>query len=102
MKKKWFLLFSLCFLEALSAQEKPKDLVLSGERWLAKPAGYRCGVIGSTVKAPFSHRRLKVQFTKLSTDRTLDNVLITANFQEGKSHCRYSAILFAHNRNETL
>ena len=79
-----------------------QDLQLPGERWLSTHTGYLCGAFTEVVTSPQSHSGLNIQFEKLSTDRSLDNALITATFTEDNTQCRYSAILLADNAAGTV
>ena len=94
MKKTLFLCLIAC-LPAASAFSA--DLELPGEKWLAKFDRYVCDYDKPAASVPSELADLKVSFEKLSTDRTLDNVLLTANFEENGVACRYSAILLADN-----
>jgi hypothetical protein len=78
------------------------DLVLPGERWLAKASGYICQAFGAKVEAPSIHQEMNLRFESISTDRTLDNGLIKATFSENGTLCRYSAILLADNDQSTI
>ena len=80
-----------------------EDLNLGGqERWEAKSTGYICEAYKSSPSAPKSHEDLNVEFEVLRTDKTLDNGLVLATFNEGTSQCRYSALLFADNAASTI
>ncbi len=79
------------------------DLVLEGERWLASHKGYVCAAFTDYTAAPASHADLNVKFEKLSTDYTLDNILIKATFENVDGvECSYSSILFADNAASTI
>lgn len=81
----------------LSVSAFGNDLELPGEKWLASHTGYICNAFGEEIDAPASHALYNVEFTGLSTDRTLDNVLVKANFEQEGSTCSYSLRLFADN-----
>lgn len=78
------------------------DLVLEGERWISKFNGYVCDESGESVATPSSFTELNVTFEKLTTDRSLDNVLIKGSFKQDGAVCRYSALLFADNDIKTF
>lgn len=78
------------------------DLVLDGERWEAKHAGYICGADEALSGTPVEHDQFQVKFEVLRTDYSLDNVLTLATFVEDNTTCRYSAILFADNAASTI
>ena len=99
MKK---IVWCLMFVVSSFAMSQESDLVLEGERWLAKSTGYVCNAFEETVERTPGHERFNVQFSQLSTDYTLDNVLVKASFDQGGSNCSYSVLLFADNANETV
>lgn len=79
------------------------DLVLEGERWLAKNKGYVCGAFTDYTAAPSSHADMNVVWGDLSTDYTLDNILIKATFDNADGvECSYSTFLFADNDASTI
>ncbi len=73
------------------------DLELPGEKWLASHTGYICNAFGEEISAPASHALYNVEFTGLSTDSSLDNVLVKAKFEQDGATCSYSLILLADN-----
>ena len=77
------------------------DLVLPGAKWVAKFDKFVCAAFGPAVSAPSSFADINVKFERIVTDSSLDNGLITANFTEEGSNCRYSAIIFADNAAST-
>ncbi len=79
------------------------DLELDGERWLSKWTAYVCDD-GNTLatEEPAELADYQVEFTKLSTDMSLDNVLIKATFVENGVKCSYSSILLADNAAWTI
>lgn len=78
------------------------DLVLEGERWIAKSSGYICQAYGENVNSPLSHADMNVQFEAVTTDYSLDNGLVKATFMENGQKCRYSALMFADNDAATI
>lgn len=94
MKKALFLCLMACLPAASFAAEG--DLELPGERWLAKFDRYVCDYDKPTTQ-PAELADLKVTFEKASTDRSLDNVLLLASFEQSGVACRYNAILLADN-----
>lgn len=99
MKK---IIYCLMLAVSSSAMSQDSDLVLEGERWLAKSTGYVCNAFEEAVERTQAHEKFNVQFSQLSTDYTLDNVLVKASFDQGGSNCSYSVLLFADNANETV
>lgn len=99
MFKKTILMLSLLFSSTLLADS---DLVLPNERWEAKFTGYLCQAYGDDVTAPNSHQNMDVRFETVTTDRSLDNGLIKAIFNENGETCRYSALMFADNDASTI
>ncbi|MFG1501323.1 hypothetical protein ABMA70_14035 [Halobacteriovorax sp. XZX-3] len=99
MKKSLIALLSLLSVSAIANT----DLVLEGERWLAQHKGYVCAAFTDYTNAPASHNNMNVKFEKLSTDYTLDNILIKATFENVDGiECSYSSILFADNAASTI
>lgn len=98
MKKTLFLCLIALIPAASFAAEG--DLELPGERWLTKFDRYVCDYDKATAQ-PAELADLKVAFEKASTDYSLDNVLITAAFEQNGAACRYSAILFADSDNKS-
>lgn len=95
-------LVSLCLFAAVPAWAA-QDLSLPGERWLAKGTGYLCGASGTEIAdAPAAFSALQVSFTSLTTDYSLDNALIKAQFVEDGNACSYSALMFADNAAYTI
>lgn len=80
-----------------SAAAPTSDLNLPGERWIAGFNSYICDAFKPSVVRPEAYETLNVNFEKISTDITLDNVLLIATFQEEGRLCRYSALLLADN-----
>lgn len=79
------------------------DLVLEGERWLASHKGYVCAAFTDYTDAPATHLDMNVKFEKLSTDYTLDNILIKATFENVDGvECSYTSLLFADNAASTI
>lgn len=97
-----FLSFVFVSLLSVSAFAQDGDLVLQGAKWIAKFKSYNCVAFGPEVAAPTSHADLSVAFEQIVTDSTLDNGLLTANFQANGKSCRYSAILLADNDASTI
>jgi hypothetical protein len=93
--KKTLLLCLIALLPA-AAFATESDLELPGERWLAKFDRYVCGYDAPT-NAPAELADLKVVFEKASTDRSLDNALLLASYEQDGVACRYNAILLADN-----
>ncbi|MAE72527.1 MAG: hypothetical protein CL675_00430 [Bdellovibrionaceae bacterium] len=85
----------------LTSLSLASDIVLEGERWKAEHSGYRCAAFAEDVAAPLSHQQFQVQFTSLTTDYSLDNILLKATFVEGEALCRYSVLLLADNTAQT-
>lgn len=100
MKK--FIGLSLFVLLSTSAFAQDGDLVLQGEKWVAKFKHYVCSENGVGVEAPAAFKKLNVVFEKITTDSTLDNGLIKATFTENGVDCRYSAIVLANNDLKTI
>ncbi len=94
-------LLTLSFMSVF-AQAQEQDLELAGERWVAGHKGYLCEAFGDYVSVPTSHSKMNFTVERLSTDRTLDNVLIVATFEEEGVTCRYSSLLFADNDKGTV
>lgn len=99
MIKKSIILLSTLFTISSLANS---DLVLEGERWLASHKGYVCAAFTDYAATPADHSTLNVKFQKLSTDRTLDNILIKATFDANGVECSYSSILLADNDASTI
>lgn len=75
-----------------------QDLVLDGERWLAKFTAYVCDDGNTQAQAiPQVLVEKNVVFTTASSDHSLDNVLLKATFTEQGTTCNYSALLHADN-----
>ncbi|KYG65092.1 hypothetical protein AZI87_10995 [Bdellovibrio bacteriovorus] len=89
------LLTTLAFAQAHA--QVNQDLVLDGERWLAKFTGYVCDDGNTQVATPEEIAAKGIQFTTASADYSLDNILLKATFSEDGATCGYSAILFADN-----
>ena len=87
---------------SLSAFAQEGDLVLQGEKWIAKFTGYKCAAFGADVARPAALEKLNVVFEKLTTDSTLDNGLVKATFTQDGVNCRYNAIIFADNAASTI
>lgn len=87
---------------SLSAFAQDGDLVLQGEKWIAKFNGYKCAAFGANVAAPAAFEKLNVAFETMTSDSTLDNGLVKATFTEEGVNCRYSAIIFADNAASTI
>ena len=98
--KNIFILF-LSILSASSSFAAAGDLVLPGEKWIAKFDKYVCAAYGQAVARPQSLEQFKVTFEQITTDSTLDNALLKASFEENGKPCRYNAILFAENTAQT-
>lgn len=79
------------------------ELVLDGERWLAKWTAYVCddGHTESQV-VPAELAEYNVQFGHFGADYSLDNGITKATFVENGVECNYSAILFADNDAKTV
>lgn len=73
------------------------DLTLPGEKWLATFDKFICAAFEGAVDRPAVLEQLSVNFEQITTDSTLDNVLLKATFEENGKACRYNAILFADN-----
>lgn len=90
-------LISVVSVLATSAMAADGDLVLPGEKWVAGLDSYICQPFQPSVARPEAYEAMDLQFERLSTDSTLDNVLLVATYKEDGADCRYSAILFADN-----
>ena len=90
-------LFALCLLAVASTAQAETDLTLPGEKWIAQFNKYICSETGPAVAAPAALTERNVVFEQITTDQTLDNVLLKATFVEAGVSCRYNAILFADN-----
>ena len=88
----------LALVAVMAVSANASDLQLDGERWLSKFDTYVCdgGFVAAT-EVPAELAAHNVEFTKLSTDYSLDNVLITATFEENGVKCSYSSLLAANN-----
>jgi hypothetical protein len=93
-----FLLFHL----SPAQNARAEDLTLPNERWLAEFSRYLCTEGGTPVEAPLSLREQNFRLTRLTTDSSLDNVLLKAEFQEQGATCSYSALLLADNALNTV
>jgi len=100
MKKFVAALFAVLSLTSFA---QDTDLTLPGERWLAVYTTDVCAD-GNTraTEAPAHLSALNVVFTTLTTDQSLDNVLLKATFQDNGVECRYSALLLADNAENTI
>ncbi len=92
-------LFSLLSITPLA--NASTDLVLPGEKWVAKFDKFICAAFGPAVQRPEALEKINLSFEKVTTDSTLDNALIRATFEENGVTCRYNAILFADNAAQT-
>jgi len=101
MKKMIFGAFLALTITSAFAQDS--DLVLNDERWLAEFTTYVCedGNVEAR-QVPNELALFNVQFGRLTTDFSLDNVLIKATFTENGQECRYSAMMFADNAAWTI
>jgi hypothetical protein len=97
-----FLLIALAAVSVAPAAFAQSDLELPGERWLTKFTKYVCDANGVSVSAPLAFSKYRVEFSGISTDRSLDNGLIKANFQDNGLDCAYSAFLLADNKAATI
>lgn len=97
-------LFALALLltASLSSYAQSGDLVLQGEKWIAKHTGVVCAAFTPHVSLPSGFANIDVKFEKITTDMTLDNGLIKATFVENGNLCRYNAFLFADNAASTI
>lgn len=77
------------------------ELTIPGEKWLAQFNGYVCSETVPAAQRPASLEGLDVQFEQITTDATLDNVLLKATFMEDGKLCRYNAVLLADNAAKT-
>lgn len=100
--KKFVLMAALALLTAAFAGANEGDLVLPGERWLGKFDKYICAAFGAAVERPAAFEAFNVNFEQVTTDYSLDNVLLKASFEENGVYCRYSALLFADNAAFTI
>lgn len=97
-------LTALIAITSLSASANDSgDLVLEGERWLAKWTAYVCddGHTPAT-ETPAELMEYNTQFNHLGADYSLDNIITKASFVENGVTCSYSAILFADNAAQTV
>ena len=90
-------LFVLSLLSVASIAHAETDLTLPGEKWIAQFNKYICSETGPAVEAPAALAERGFVFEQITTDATLDNVLLKATFNEAGVSCRYNAILFADN-----
>lgn len=93
--------FLLSFLIVLPALANAGELTLPGERWQAKFDKFICQAFGESVTRPQALETLNAQFERLTTDSTLDNVLLRATYEDAGVACRYNALLFADNQTQT-
>jgi hypothetical protein len=92
------------FLGSVSAIAAEGDLTLPGERWYARFERFVCesgAFQPGSARTPATLAAMNVKFERISSDRSLDNVLLLASFEEKGTACRYSAILFADNAKRT-
>ena len=89
----------LLFAQLAFAQQ---DLELPGEKWVGSFDKYICQAFAEEVDAPTVLKDLQVQFENITTDSSLDNALLRANFIDDGVECRYNAILFADNDAQTV
>lgn len=97
-----FLASALLLAFSLSSFAQDADLVLAGEKWIAKHTGVVCAAFTPTVALPSGFANINVKFETVTTDKTLDNGLIKATFTENGNSCRYSAFLLADNAASTI
>lgn len=87
-------LIAALFMVLPVSQAFAQDLVLPGERWLAKFTSYVCEDGATEAKGiPAELAQKNVVFGKASTDFSLSNVLLMATFEENGATCSYSSIL---------
>lgn len=86
----------------LTQWAQANDLVLPGEKWLAKFDKFVCSTTSGSIKRPDVLEQYQVGFEQITTDATLDNGLVKVAFKENGQTCRYSAILFADNAAFTI
>lgn len=79
-----------------------QDLELPGEKWVGSFDKYVCAAFGEEVNAPSVLNDMQVTFETITTDSSLDNALLRANFMENGVACRYNAILFSDNDAQTV
>lgn len=97
------ILAALMTLSMTSAFAQDSDLILADERWLAEFTTFVCeDGNAKALQAPAELEKFSVQFGRLTTDFSLDNVLIKAVFIENNVECKYSAIMFADNAAWTI
>lgn len=97
-----FFALALLLTVSLSSYAQSGDLVLQGEKWLAKHTGVICAAFTPNVALPSGFAKIDVKFEKITTDMTLDNGLIKATFVENGNLCRYNAFLLADNAAATI
>lgn len=95
--KKMILASMFLMFAASHSMAQQADLDLPGEKWIAKFDKYVCAAFGPAVARPTAFEDLKVNFSQITTDSTLDNGLIKASFEQDGHTCRYSAIILADN-----
>ncbi|KHD89642.1 MAG: hypothetical protein OM95_02660 [Bdellovibrio sp. ArHS] len=95
--KKMALVLLTTFAFAQAHAQENKDLVLEGERWLAKFTAYVCDDGNTQVATPEEIAAKNIQFTTASADYSLDNILLKATFVEDGATCSYSSLLLADN-----
>ncbi|AHZ84128.1 hypothetical protein [Bdellovibrio bacteriovorus] len=87
---------ALLLVLPFSAQAN-QDLVLDGERWLAKFTAYVCDDGNTQTATPVDISSRNIIFTTASADYSLDNILLKATYTEGDSTCNYSTLMLADN-----
>ncbi len=95
-------LFALLALSPFHAAAA-EDLSLPGARWLGNANGFVCAnATTQQVQRPEGLENFAVNFETVTTDYSLDNGLLKANFVEDGVNCRYSALILADNTAKTL
>lgn len=100
--KKFFALALMALLPAAHGLATEGDMVLPGERWIAKFDKYVCAAFGPSVARPSALESINATFEQITTDRSLDNILLKATFEEDGVTCRYNVLLFADNAAQTV
>lgn len=102
MKFKFASVLALAFAASTMAHAADTDLVLPNAKWFGEFEGYVCDDSQTGfVPRPQLFNEMNVNFGKMYSDSTLDNVLLTATFEENGAQCNYSVIFLADNAAKT-
>ncbi len=100
--KKMIFASAMTILSTAAAFALPaKDLTLPGAKWIAQFDKFVCAAYGEAVAAPKALAQLNIRFENMVSDASLDNAIVTAEFDANGATCRYNAILLADNNEQT-